>query len=308
MLKLDVETPLSRKEFLIAGILTYVYNIESLAPFIEKCNQKHGLENIPLNVLYFVHHRGGDYSYTEAVANRVIRQLGDIPIIAVTLDLRNHGARLVDDTKNSSWNSGNETHALDMVSAIHGNMYDLKTIVDFLPSYLNLEPLKRDKDIDFKFNNCIAGYSLGGHTVIRFASKFPELVSIINPNVGCYDMSSLLLNRLKKTSNYDKKWFYSNYDELDLTEEEKRRYPEAFHKMISAEDIQIFENFDFNRIKMFASFYTDDPLVPSKISNLWTDLYINNNPSSEVYFEEGRLHDITPEMIDKFAQWLKKQL
>lgn len=311
MLRLVAIPLIPPKEFFVGGFTIKVFNTECLASYIEKCNNTHGLEEIKINVLYLVHQRTGDDSYTSAIAQHIIESFtkqNDAPLIAVTFDLRNHGKRVVDEFRNDTWKGGNKNHAMDMVSAIHGNVADLKLIVDYLPVCLDLDPLNKDPDMPIKFNNIVAGYSLGGHIVIRFANAYPGLVSIINPNIGCYDMSSLLINRLKKTSNYDKKWFYCNYDELELTPEQKELYPESLHKLVSKEDIQIFEDFPFDKVKMFASFYSDDPLVPSRISLLWADMYMNDNSATEVYIEEGRKHDISPEMVSKFTEWLAREI
>uniref|UniRef100_A0A0L0P4G9 AB hydrolase-1 domain-containing protein n=1 Tax=Candidozyma auris TaxID=498019 RepID=A0A0L0P4G9_CANAR len=307
MLLMNTLPHIEGKEYFIGGIKVNAFNTECLAPYIEKCNKTIGNDHIKINVLYLLHQRGGDTSYTNAIAQHVIDKFtkaSDLPLVAVTFDLRNHGSRVVDDDRNGDWASGNKTHAIDMVSAIHGNVADLKLIIDFLPACFDLDPLNKDPDMPIRFNNIVSGYSLGAHVAIRFANTYPDLVSIINPTIGSYDMTSLLLNRLKKTSNFDKKWFYCTYEELELNDEEKRLYPEAFHKLVSAEDIQIFENFPYEKVKMFASFFKDDPLVPSRISSLWADMYMNDNSSTQVYYEEGAKHDVTPAMINSFATWL----
>lgn len=121
-------------------------------------------------------------------------------------------------------------------------------------------------------------------------------------------MSTLLINRLKKTQHFDKKFFYSNYEDLALTEEQKYLYPEALHKRVSSEDSEIFENFKFQSIDLFAAFYDEDPLVPSKISKTWINIYLNSNTRSECYFEKGSVHDISPEMICSFVEWLIDRL
>lgn len=315
MLKLDTENlKISRKEFEIGGVGYYVYNTECLEPVVRnhEAKDKH---DISVNVLYLVHHREGDYTYTEAIGKTIIDEfskLSSTPLIAVTFDGRNHGARTVDKFKNASWEEGNTTHGLDMISSIRGNDYDLKLCIDFLPAYLNLERFlskeSREHDIKIKYNNILSGYSVGGHTVIRFANRYPQLVSIINPNVGCSDLTSLLVNRLKGTQDFNKKFCYYTYEELNLTDEQKEKYPEYLHHLVSLEDSEIFNSFPFEDIDLFASFYTDDPLVPSEISRLWVDMFLNTNCNSQAYYEDGAIHDITPAMISNFAQWLSKRI
>lgn len=315
MLKLDFNPSQTSKEKLfIGGVSVYLYNARNLASHIAliEGDVDHDLD---VNVLYLIHQRGGDYTYMEAIAQRVIEQVEnklDAPTIAVTFDIRNHGQRLVDELKNHSWRSGNDTHALDMISCIRGTELDLKLVMEYLPGYLDLEGKLhedlKDADVKIRYRNILSGYSMGAHTVIRFTAHYPNLVSIVNPNIGCSDLTSLLVNRLRNTRDFDKRWFYKTYEELGLSEIEQGQYPEALHKVISEEDTRIFEDFPFNEVAMFATYYSDDPLVPSHISKLWTDIYMNTNSESEVFYEEGRVHDITAEMIDRFASWLTSQL
>lgn len=316
MLKLDYDPSLlSREEVNIGGISTYIYNADALNLYVEQFQLGPDVTEIGVNVLYLIHHRGGDYTYTEAVGQKIITQVAKqskVPLIGVTFDIRNHGLRLVNAKNNSSWRSGNETHAFDMISCIDGTVLDLRLVMDFLPAYLNLDARLNDacrrNDVQLKFNNILSGYSVGAHAVLRFALKYPSSVAILNPNIGCVDLTSLLVNRLKGTADFDKRWFYKTYEELGLSADEQKRYPKALHKIIAEQDIGIFENFPSNRIKLFATFFTEDPVVPPRISRLWTELYMNANTDSEVFYETGREHDITPAMIDNFTAWLVKQL
>lgn len=317
MLKLESDQfPYSKIEFVIGGVTYYIYNTECLEPFVKNFNANENPRiDISVNVLYLVHHREGNYTYTEAIGKHIINEFSksnSAPLIAVTFDGRNHGARKINELGNASWGEGNETHGVDMTSCIRGNDYDVKLCIDFLPAHLNLERFlnetSKENEIKINFNNILSGYSVGGHSVIRFANRFPDLVSIINPNVGCADLTSLLINRLKGTADFNKKYFYYKYDELKLTEDQKSKYPEYLHLLISTEDTEIFGRFPFEKIAMFGSFYSDDPLVPSKISESWIKMYLNTNSDSEVYYENGAIHDITPLMITKFAQWLAKKI
>ncbi|KAM9930560.1 hypothetical protein OXX59_000430 [Metschnikowia pulcherrima] len=316
MLNLEFDSSgISEKKIFIGGISCYVYNADQLPSYVQKCNEQDDLDAIVVDVLYLVHHRGGDYTYMRGVASKVLTQARSSsgrPMIAVTFDARNHGEREIDQLRNRGWKSGNSTHGMDMVSCIEGGIHDLKLLMDYLPGYLDLEKhvsqTLKNNNVKISFKNILSGFSQGAHTVIRFGNKYPEHVSIINPNIGCSDLSTLLINRLKGTDTYEKKLFYSSYEELGLSKDQKSLYPEAFHKKLSDEDMDVFENYPYKKIKLFAAFYDNDPLVPPAISRLWVDMYVNSNPDSSVYYEEGRIHDITPGMIDSFCEWLTKQI
>ena len=105
----------SKRTFLIAGILTTVY----------------GLEELPRDVahvvcLWLLHPRLQSQVCMEPVAATTINcwndQLGAktsagrrLGLIAASFDQRNHGTREVNSLANQAWRSGNEMHAQDML-------------------------------------------------------------------------------------------------------------------------------------------------------------------------------------------------
>lgn len=314
MLKLDYDIKdISRNKVCIAGINCYIYNADVLRAYAENAEtHAEDYDFLEINVLYLSHHRGGDYSYTEAIAYNILKSCSTkSPLIAVTFDARNHGERLIQPERNSSWRT-NETHALDMLSAIEGGVQDLRIVMNYLPAYLNLDSLLgqnlKQKNVEITFNNILSGYSMGAHTVIRFANLYPESVSILNPNVGCADLTTLLVNRLKKTTDYDKKIFYREYEELKFDGRERTLFPQALYDRVREEDQRIFERYPFRLVKLFACFYDSDPLVPPQISKSWLEMYLASNSDSDVVYEKGEVHDITPRMISEFSSWLKRQL
>ncbi|KAI5966317.1 uncharacterized protein KGF55_000626 [Candida pseudojiufengensis] len=323
----------SKITYNIGGIDTHVYNANVLKPYIESFNThelNHSIFEIPINVLYLLHQREGNYKYTEAIAYNILNKYyskregaqqdhqQSIPLICVTFDLRNHGSREINKFKNQDWVGGNKTHGSDMISSIMGNVKDLKLIIDFLPIYLNLDQYLTDDfkkgniNYKIKFENILSGYSLGAHTVFRFINEYPNLIKIINPVVGCIDLSSLLINRLKQnsidSSDYDKKWFYYNYNELDLSPEQQEKYPLQLHNFLQSQDLNIFENFPMQKIKMFASFGKKDNLVPYKLNSIWCDLYLNTNDSTKIFIDDDLGHDVNEKMIDEFVNWLVENL
>lgn len=318
----------SKNTYNIAGVDIHVYNVAALegyfASFAQHARQTGFLKTYkeaPINVNYFLHGRLMDYKSTEEVAYNVLGQYyakkkADetlVPLIAVTFDVRNHGSRLLHQDKNLDWKRGNATHGADMVSNIRGIVEDLKVTMDFLPSYLDLErlldsELRKVLDTKIKYINIVLGYSLGGHAAIRFAHRYPELVSVVNPVIGCFTLSSLLVERLRQVPSLDKKWFYFDYLELGLTQEQKLQYPEALHALLSKEDTEIFEKFPFGAVKLFFSFGAEDKLVPPAYSRLWVDLGLSSNGDSAAFTQENTGHDVTVEMLDAFTSWLVEQV
>ncbi|CUM63338.1 uncharacterized protein PRCAT00000910001 [Priceomyces carsonii] len=336
MKRFEVDTEnFSKTSQLVGGIAIHLYNSDSLIPYVELFNKsleevdhsginKKDLLQLNINVLYFAHGRTRSYKDSESLAKTILKQFYskknkvEEPLICVVFDDRNHGDRTVDSSRNSGWTSGNDKHALDMVSIIDGTVQDIKLIMDYLPSFLNLEfylspSAKENFETKIAYRNGISGTSLGGHIAIRFGYYYPELVEYINPIIGCSDLSSLLLNRLLKadltSSSYDIKWFYKDYKELGLSENQKQKqYPETFHKYLSNQDIGIFENYPFSKIRMFATFGELDKLVPPRLSRLWVEIYKNTNSDTDVYIQKGAGHEITAELIDKFTSWLVKYI
>lgn len=318
----------SKDTYSIASIDTHVYNASALEPYLASFAQQarqnsysRAYKEAPINVIYLLHGRGSTYKSTEMVAYKVLEQFyakkgtqePQVPLIAVTFDLRNHGSRLLYEQKNLDWKRGNDTHGVDMVSSIRGIVEDLKVTMDFLPAYLDLErhldkELRKVLDTKITHTNIVLGYSLGAHAAIRFAHKYPELVAVVNPVIGCFNLSSLLVERLRQVPALDKKWFYFNYLELDLTQEQQRHYPEALHTLLSLEDTDIFEKFPFGVVKLFFSFGAEDKLVPPEYSRLWVDLGLSSNSDSASFVQEKTGHNVTMEMIDAFTTWLVEQV
>lgn len=109
-------TPISRKAYPIAGILTTVYGLDELPP-----------QATEVACLWLLHPRLGTQERMTGIAvaaisdwNARIRdgRAGVAPkgLIAVSFDQRNHGTRLVDPLANEAWKQGNPRHAQDMFS------------------------------------------------------------------------------------------------------------------------------------------------------------------------------------------------
>jgi hypothetical protein len=105
---LPATTPLSSKrELVIGGVKIYIYGIDEL-------KRASGVE---IGVLHLAHMRTRTYLITEAIAHEVLHQYRTDgrkkkrELIAVTMDMRNHGEREVSKNANLTWRDGNENHA-----------------------------------------------------------------------------------------------------------------------------------------------------------------------------------------------------
>lgn len=311
-INLNPSNPPEWTTYFIGGLNVYTWTLANLAQYCESWT--HG-PSIPINVVFLVHYRGGDSSYCQEIAQSIETEMGlaspTVPIIYVTFDCRNHGQRLIDDTHNHGWKSGNPSHALDMSLAIDGNVQDLRLIMEWLPLCLDLDRYlpASDSGCDptISWQNVVMGVSLGAHTTFRFCSEYPQLVRAACPIVGCSDLLLLLVNRLlgQKTHDY-KKYFYHEYKELPLSPEQRLLYPKQVHDRISLQDERIFERFP-SQISMFVVFGDSDTLVPPHFSKPWADTLAASNQDTCVYVQPGVAHDFTAESLKAMTHWLRQR-
>lgn len=148
----------SQKIFIIAGILTTVYGLDELNQSIKD-----------VACLWLLHPRLQTQACMEPLAaanihewnRRLQRREKDdasIGLIAVSLDHRNHGSREVNNLANETWKSGNERHAQDMFSIVHGTAVDVSLLITHLCSYIF--PTSEHMIT----TNMVCGVSLGGHS------------------------------------------------------------------------------------------------------------------------------------------------
>ncbi|UKZ68253.1 uncharacterized protein TrAtP1_009289 [Trichoderma atroviride] len=177
-------TPRSSKTSIaIGGVIIYVYGLEEL-------KQKSGVD---VGVLYLAHNRTRTYLVTEGIAHEILHRYRNdgrrkrIEMIAVTMNMRNHGDRQVSRDANLTWSGGNDNHAMDLISMISGATQDFKLVLDFLPAYLSQFT---------RFHNIMLGVSLGAHTAWRMALAAQGQIEAFGMVVGCPNLTSLLLERL----------------------------------------------------------------------------------------------------------------
>lgn len=112
------------------------------------------------------------------------RKPGQPHLVAVCIDQRNHGSRMIDNVANVSWKQGNPTHGPDMFNLYNGTASDVSLLMTQLPSYL-----------PYKITDHIAGgVSLGGHATWVLLMNEPRIRAGLVV-IGCPDYVRLMTDR-----------------------------------------------------------------------------------------------------------------
>ncbi|PTB63642.1 hypothetical protein BBK36DRAFT_1171118 [Trichoderma citrinoviride] len=302
---LPLTTPRSSKTSLvIGGITIYIYGLLEL-------EQKSGVD---VAVLYLAHNRTRTYLVTQGIAHEILHRYRSdgrkkkVEMIAVTMNMRNHGDREVSREANMTWSGGNENHALDLISMISGATQDFKLVVDFLPAYFP------------QFNrmhNIMLGVSLGAHTAWRMSLAAPGQFEAYAMVVGCPSLSSLLLKRLGvdavamgvKAEELDT----VTYEDLEkaMDEQQRLRWPRALAELVRQDDKRVFEDFP-SELPLFLCHGECDRLVPARYTTSWLQRrsailkrnVMSENGKTRVFIQENTGHSCTKEMVAMLADWL----
>lgn len=231
-------------EFFMAGVVVHAfYDGDRPNPFTKAVKS-------PLTVLFLLHGREQSVqTHSKEIAFKLLDEYkGPSPLVVICWDQRNHGARLIDPVRNTSWAQGNDNHGTDMLSIIAASVEELKLLVDYLPTALDLSL--------FDVKRVVSGVSMGGHVTIRSVAKYPQLWDGAAPIVGCFDLSSLMLNRLHNFGEAD--LYLKRYKDLRV---DPLRYSEALFELVSNDDQLVHDQYISNNVKTLAVFGKDDPLV-----------------------------------------------
>jgi len=252
------------------------------------------------------------YLVTEAIAHEVLHRYRNdgkkkrFELIAVTMDMRNHGEREVSKQANLTWKDGNENHAMDLLSVISGSAQDFKLILDYLPTYFPQFT---------HFHNIMFGISLGAHTAYRLASLFPGQIEGFAIVVGCPTIGSLLLNRLRidaaALGTSVAELGEVSYDRLEkvMNDQQSRRWPRALAELIQESDKKVYEEFPVN-VPLLVCNGKQDPLVPTFHTASWLEKRRENilAPGEEemvkFFVQDNTGHSCTKEMVAMIAAWI----
>lgn len=265
-------------------------------------------------------------------------------MIAVTMNMRNHGDREVKKTTraaskmtsshalqicpqaNLTWTGGNENHgsvletrtsesplilcSMDLLSTISGATHDFKLILDYLPCYLPQFT---------KLHNIMMGVSLGGHTAWRLPALLaPGQLSGIIIVVGCPSLTSLLLERLDfdaSSVGLDASQLHeASYDMLEahMTAEQRRRWPRSLANLVRQADLDIEYKFPMD-VPMILCNGKYDRLVPAVHTASWLERRQRRQcggdaaVDTELFVQDNTGHSCTKEMVARIADWIRQR-
>lgn len=310
-------TPRSSKtSMVIGGVRIYVYGLDDLPSPPADASASTTTE---IAVLYLAHNRTRTYRVTEGIAHELLHRYrtdsrpNKMGLIAVTMDMRNHGEREISPSSNLTWAAGNECHAMDLLSLIDGGVQDFRLVMDYLPVYLPQFT---------RLHNVMAGVSLGAHTAWRLAAASqPGQIEGYAMVVGCPNLTSLLVGRLTGDKVEDTSKDY--YDDLD--ERQKARWPRALADLVARQDQQIATAFPADTPILLCN-GAEDELVPAKYTATWAkergivptsnvvrppytpgesnDKDSGKPPLIDLLVQENTGHSCTKEMVARIAVWL----
>ncbi|HEX2950801.1 MAG TPA: dienelactone hydrolase family protein [Armatimonadota bacterium] len=143
----------------VAGIETFIFGAQT---------------NVGAPVVFVLHGRSGS-----AVGMfDICREIADEGMVAIAIDQRNHGRRMVDQRANGGWNSH---HAADMYSSLVGTASDVSLLIDMLPACLGLPVQKVG----------VTGGSMGGHASM-VAMVLDQRITVGAPLIGSGDYKHLM--------------------------------------------------------------------------------------------------------------------
>lgn len=169
----------SMHTILMTGLLVDVYGLDELPT--DRAAQ-------PTTCLWLLHPRTRARGQMMDIATRTVAAWRRDPrstgrnCIALAFDAPNHGSRLVDAAANEAWDSGNDTHAVDMLGMVKGAVADMASLMDLVEAYLGVR-------VDA--HACL-GWSLGGHSAWQ-AWLGEDRIDAAVAVVGCPDFTSMKL-------------------------------------------------------------------------------------------------------------------
>jgi len=229
-------------------------------------------------VVFVTHGRMGEASYVFDYC----RDLAEVGLIAIALDQRNHGERLVDVKANEGWGIN---AAADMYSIIVGTAMDVSMLIDMIPARLDI-PMDKVG---------MTGVSLGGHATL-IAMCLDERIQVGVPIIGSGDYRRLMELRAREYG-CPKEDFVKYFP--PALEAAVRRYDPIHHGARFA-----------NRPLLMLNGSADNIVQPECNQRLRTILkaYYDDSSLLQLNIYPGVGHQVPAEMWNEALEWLKKWL
>ncbi|KAF6743261.1 Alpha/Beta hydrolase protein [Ephemerocybe angulata] len=257
---------------------------------------------LPVSLVYLLHGRLSSRGAVNAFARKLVSRMieegegNTRQLWVVSLDHRNHGTRVVNDTANHGWHEGdrhNPRHAVDMYAIQLGTTRDITFLTDFLPSYLfpNGENMIADWGV--------VGISLGGHSA-WLSLCHDARIRVGVPIIGCPNYLELMAHRAGQHG-------------LSL---EPPLLPGSLRQLIQQEDpvYKDYKSLDpeknpFIGKKVLVLSGKEDVLVPWLASQEFVDkLEVGEDGEKRVHVVNGVGHQCTEEMQDETYTFLREMM
>ncbi len=231
-------------------------------------------------VVFVTHGRGGQLSNTFANG----ADLAANGFIAVGVEQRNHGRRIVDARLNQGFS---RTMAADMYGVTVGTAADVATLMDFLPARLGIST-----------ERCgMTGGSLGGHTTIM-AMGMDARIRAGAALIGSGNFRRLIELRAESNGCPKPGETFADY------------FPPALERLVERRDPINHPDRFADRALLLAN-GVDDPLVQIECARTFHDALLPRYARPErlkLSEYEGVGHAVTPAMWAEAVAWLRRWL
>ena len=229
-------------------------------------------------VIFVTHGRGGMVSH----CHDYCRDLAGMGFIAIALEQRNHGRRLIDKQVNGGWSP---THAADMYGVFLGTAMDVVTILDMMPARLGFTTDRIG----------MTGGSLGGHATLM-AMALDSRIRVGVPLIGSGDYRHLM--ELRAASNLCPAGDFESY------------YPPALDATVRRRDPIHRASFFVDRPLLMLN-GADDTLVPLECNQRFEAAarpYYKDGSRLKLVSYAGVGHAVPAEMWREAMDWFKTWL
>ncbi|MFA4943463.1 MAG: prolyl oligopeptidase family serine peptidase [Lentisphaeria bacterium] len=210
------------------------------------------------------------------------RELAAMGCIAIALDQRNHGRRLVDGRVNGNWSP---THAADMYGVFLGTAMDVGTLIDMIPARLGLTSERIG----------MTGGSLGGHATLLAMAVDPR-IRVGVPLIGSGDYRRLM--ELRAAANNCPAADFDQYFPPELAAVVNRRDPIHCAAVFADRPLLMLNGADDNLVQ----------LACNQRFEAAARAHYKDGSRLKLVAYPGVGHEMTPEMWSEAKAWFKTWL